>query len=124
MKIFKFAFIGALLTMAATASAETPPAPDNSKVNERDRDRNAITAESQSNASSDTELTRRIRRDLTSDKDLSVNAHNVKIITIKGKVTLRGPVNSENEKESVLKHAQAVVGASNVTNHLEVAKSN
>jgi hyperosmotically inducible protein len=53
-----------------------------------------------------------------------VYAHNIKIITQDGKVTLRGPVRSEDEKASIEAKAVAVAGAGNVTNQLEVAPKN
>ena len=78
------------------------------------------TAGQQSNAKSDRELTRKIRQELMKDKDLSTYAHNVKVITKDGAVTLRGPVRSEDEKKAVeTKAAQA--GAASITNDLEVA---
>ena len=54
---------------------------------------------------------------------LSNYAHNIKIITQGGKVTLRGPVRSEDEKNSLEAKAVAVAGQENVTNQLEIAPS-
>ena len=79
-----------------------------------------MTAGEQSNAKVDVELTRRIRRAVIKDDSLSTAAHNVKIVTANGAVTLRGPVNSEQEKVVIGKKAQAIAGASNVNNELEV----
>ena len=105
---------------------QTPPAdtttaaPDNTKINQRDRNQAEPTADQQSNAKSDRELTRQVRRAIVKDKSLSTYAHNIKIITQDGKVTLRGPVKTEEEKQMIEKIALAVAGANNVDNQLEV----
>jgi hyperosmotically inducible protein len=108
----------------ARAAAETPSASaDNSAVNQRDREDEALTAERQVRGSrSDVELTRLIRRELTKRDDLSVYAHNVKIITVHGVATLRGPVRTEAEKARVAALARRIVGAQQVRNELEVSK--
>jgi hyperosmotically inducible periplasmic protein len=68
----------------------------------------------------DVELTREIRRSVTYDHSLSMMAHNVKIVSANGNVTLRGPVKSESEKSEIASKAQAIAGADKVDNHLEV----
>ena len=93
---------------------------DNSGVNVRDRDDAAVTAGQQSNMKSDVELTRRIRGAVVKDSSLSVMAHNVKIVSTNGNVTLRGPVKTEAEKEAIASKAQAIAGADRVNNELEV----
>jgi len=93
---------------------------DNTKVNQRDRAEHELTADQQNLNESDSELTRRIRKDLMSKRDLSTYAHNIKIITVNGKVTLKGPVRSLNEEKTILKLAQAAAGRSNVTNEISV----
>jgi osmotically-inducible protein OsmY len=102
------------------AQDSTLPAPDNSAVNVRDRAPGAMTADQQSNAKSDVELTRKIRRAVVKDRSLSMLAHNVKIVSANGSVTLRGPVKTEQEKTAVASKAQAIAGAGNVNNQLEV----
>lgn len=97
------------------------PAPDNTKTNQRDRDKAAATADKQKMSAEDQELTRKIRTAITGDKSLSTYAHNVKIITREGKVTLKGPVRSEEEKRTVLGKAIAIAGEGNVTDDTEVA---
>jgi osmotically-inducible protein OsmY len=99
-----------------------PPPPDNTKVNARDRQARAKTADQQSNAKSDVETTRAIRRAIVADKDLSTYAHNVKIITRAGKVTLKGPVKTAEEKKTVEAKAAEVAGAANVTNRVSIAQ--
>ena len=51
---------------------------------------------------------------------MSVNAKNVKIITVDGRVTLRGPVNSAEEKRLLGVIASDIVQGQNVDNQLEV----
>jgi hyperosmotically inducible periplasmic protein len=110
-----------LLSVCSIAPAQTAaPAPDNSGTNVRDRNPEAVTADQQSNSKSDLELTRRIRRAIMKDHSLSMTAHNVKIITDNGAVTLRGPVDSELEKNVIEKKAQAIAGADKVDDRLEV----
>jgi osmotically-inducible protein OsmY len=79
-----------------------------------------MTADQQSNAKSDVELTRKIRRAVVKDHSLSMLAHNVKIVSANGSVTLRGPVKTEEEKTAVAGKAQAIAGAGKVNNQLEV----
>ena len=99
---------------------ESKPAPDNSAVNVRDRAPGAMTADQQSNTKSDVTLTSEIRRAVVKDQSLSVMAHNVKIVSTNGKVILRGPVKTEDEKTTIAGEAQAIAGANNVDNQLEV----
>ena len=79
-----------------------------------------MTADQPSNSRSDVELTRRIRRAIMRDHSLSMTAHNVKIISDNGAVTLRGPVDSEQEKTTIENKADAIAGADKVDNQLEV----
>jgi osmotically-inducible protein OsmY len=105
----------------ANPSAEQVPA-DNTGRNVRDRDENAKTADQQSNSEGDLDITRNIRQMIVQDKSLSTSAHNVKIVTVDGVVTLRGPVVSQEEKSSIAKKATKVAGVRKVENQLEVAK--
>jgi len=99
----------------------TQTAPDNTGRNVRDRDGDTLTPGDQSSDSADVELTRRIREAVVDDKSLSTSAHNIKIITINGIVTLRGPVASAQEKKTIAATAQKLAGAKQVENKLEVA---
>jgi hyperosmotically inducible protein len=63
---------------------------------------------------------RKIRRAVVADKSLSTYAHNVKIISESGKVTLKGPVHTEDEKKAIEAKATEVAGAGNVTNEITV----
>jgi hyperosmotically inducible periplasmic protein len=75
-------------------------------------------AAQQSNRSSDLTITRNIRRAVIKDKSLSTEAHNVTIITKDGKVTLKGKVKSDAEKQTVESAATNVAGAGNVDDQL------
>jgi hyperosmotically inducible protein len=99
---------------ALPASAQTQP--DNSAQNQNQH----LTADSQSSASSDRMITRKIRRALIADKDLSMYAHNVKIITVNGTVTLKGPVKSDDEKAKVASDASGAAAQAVIVNHLTV----
>lgn len=93
-------------------------APDNSKMN---KDLSAPTADQQKMNPADRATTQKIRQAIHQDKSLSTYAHNVKIITQNGMVTLRGPVRSDDEKSNIEAKAVTVAGQGNVTNQLEVA---
>ena len=99
----------------------TATSPENSGINTRDRASNAVTAGSQSNSKGDIALTTRIRRSIVKDKSLSTMAQNVKIISVNGEVTLRGPVKSEQERTAIGSKAQAIAGTDKVDNRLEIA---
>jgi osmotically-inducible protein OsmY len=97
--------------------------PDNTKANQRDKDQSAPTADQQKMNPTDREITKKIRMAIHEDKSLSTYAHNIKIITQDGKVTLKGPVRSEDEKNNIAAKAAAVAGEGNVTNQIDVAPS-
>jgi hyperosmotically inducible periplasmic protein len=104
-----------------TAPASNASAPaDNTKVNQRDQSANEPTADQQSNNRSDRDITQQIRKAIMSDKSLSTYAHNVKIITQGGQVTLKGPVRSDDEKRTVEAKAAEVAGENKVTSELAV----
>src|SRR5580765_3089356 len=92
------ALVGALFVPAFSAGAQTPA--DNTKVNQRDREKGAATADQQKENASDREITQKIRQALMADKSLSTYAHNVKVIAQDGQVTLKGPVRTEDEKKT------------------------
>ena len=94
--------------------------PDNSKVNQRDQNSAALTPMDQGSSEADRKITQQIRQDLMKDKSLSFTAKNVKIITIDGKVTLRGPVKSDAERSAIEAAARRVTG--NVDSQLEISK--
>lgn len=92
---------------------------DNTAINERDRSDAAKTPIDQNENQKDIDITASIRKQVV-DKKMSTNAENSKIITQDGKVTLRGPVKTEEEKKQIEEIAVGVAGAGNVTNQLEV----
>lgn len=118
------AVAAALMLMASMASpqafASQQSAPDNTKVNKRDRHEGQKTADQQQNNKSDLETTREIRKAIVADKSLSTYAHNIKVITVDGKVTLKGPVKTADEKAAIKKIATDAVGAANVVDQLAV----
>jgi len=116
--------VGSLI-MGVTLTAATPryqdpqqPAHDNTKQNKNQTD---PSADQQKMNAADRELTRKIRKAIHDDSNLSTYAHNIKIISQDGKVTLRGPVRSEQEKAKIEAKAVAAAGQDNVSNELQVA---
>jgi osmotically-inducible protein OsmY len=102
------------------ASQQASPAADNTKTNERDRDANQPTADQQKENRSDREITQQIRQSIVKDKSLSTYAHNVKIVTQNGQVTLKGPVRSEDEKREIESKAAEVAGQDKVSSELDI----
>ena len=110
---------GALTALAIPAIAQT--AADNTKVNTRDQNKGEVTADQQKENAGDREIAKKIRQSLINDKGLSTYAHNVKVVVQDGKVTLKGPVRSEDEKKVIEAKAIEVAGAGHVTNEISVA---
>jgi hyperosmotically inducible protein len=113
--------VGEPVRVAGDTRSETRHAPDNTGVNARDRDGNTLTATDQSERAADRTLTQQVRRAIVSDDSLSTDAHNVKIITVDGVVTLRGPVKSPQERSSIVAKANQVAGVKRLDDQLEVA---
>ena len=101
-------------------SSGQQPAADNTKTNQRDNNKAEPTADQQKENQSDREMTRQIRKSIAQDKSLSTYAHNVKIISQGGMVTLKGPVRSDEEKSAIEAKAAEVAGKDKVTSQLEV----
>jgi osmotically-inducible protein OsmY len=106
-----------LTASTAFAPAQNAPKPDNTKTN---KDSGGATADQQKNNKSDRETTKQIRKAIMDDKSLSTYAHNVKVISQNGTVTVKGPVRSEEEKKSIEDKAAAVAGATNVKNEITI----
>ena len=104
---------------ASAAPANTKP--DNTKVNQRDTDTAALTPMDQGENDADLKMTQEIRKAVMADGSLSFTAKNVKIITLNGKVTLRGPVKTAAELSSIEGAARKVAGAGMVDSQLELA---
>jgi len=103
-----------------SSDSTEPVAPDNTAKNERDVEADTKTPFDQSSGSKDTQVTAEIRQQILDMDDASVNARNAKIITVDGKVTLRGPVEDEQERTAIEQIATKVAGEGNVENLLEV----
>lgn len=118
--------VGALIIPLACGSVNAQSssansAADNSAQNERDRNHSTLTPMDQSNKPEDIDISRRIRSALVKDDSLSTEAKNIKIITIDGAVTLRGPVKTDQEKAAIVAKAVQLAGNSSVRDELEVA---
>ena len=101
-------------------SSTTTKDADNTGRNVRDRSDAALTPGDQGSNDSDRDITRRIRRTLNTNDQFSTDAKNIKIITTDGKVTLRGPVKSQQEQQAIVAAAQTVAGPAPVDNQLEI----
>jgi hyperosmotically inducible periplasmic protein len=122
MKSFLSVIALAGILAAVPVWAEQPDA-DNSGKNVRDRDDKTLTPMDQGGSAQDRELTAAIRKAIVDDDALSTNAHNVKVITVDGVVTLRGPVKTAAEKAAVAGKAEKAAGVKRVDNQLEVESS-
>jgi hyperosmotically inducible periplasmic protein len=120
-----------LSTICVSSAQQAAPAPnaghsgkvvnaDNTAHNAGGQGDNAATADKQSNDPNDIGIVQKIRASVVQDKALSFDAKNSKIIVNGGMVTLRGPVESEQEKNAVAEKAIQVVGKAKVKNELEV----
>jgi hyperosmotically inducible periplasmic protein len=117
--------LGSLLLGVSLIAAPSPryqdpqqPAPDNTKQN---KNQTNPSADQQKMNAADRALTKKIRKAIHEDTTLSTYAHNIKIISQDGKVTLRGPVRSDEEKANIEAKAVAAAGQGNVSNELQVA---
>jgi Predicted periplasmic or secreted lipoprotein len=95
--------------------------PDNTARNDRDMEKNKLTPLDQGNSESDLQLTKEIRT-LVVGSDLSFNAKNIKIISKEGQVTLRGVVESEEERKKVIEVVKLGSGQAKLVDELEVKK--
>jgi hypothetical protein len=94
---------------------------DNTRLNVRDRDSQTLTPLDQGNSQADVDTTAQIRKEIMADSDMTTNAKNVKIITLNGHVTLRGPVNTADAKVRIGEIADRIASAGNVDNQLELS---
>lgn len=113
-------------TANATGAPSDRPATtdaDNTRVNERDRSDRTLTPMDQGPSESDRRITQQIRQQVMKSNTLSFTAKNVKIITINGRVTLRGPVKTEAERTTIEAAARRAVGdGGQVDSQLELTK--
>lgn len=103
-KITQSTFIAVSLMLGTSStgalnaqSSDAKTKPDNSTVNKRDQNPDEATADQQKMNATDRGITAKIRKSLMADKTLSTYAHNVKIISQDGTVTLKGPARSDAE---------------------------
>ena len=118
-RLARMALTICLSGLTGSVLAQTPA--DNTKVNTRDRSEGAVTADQQKENASDRTLTQKVRQSLIRDKSLSTYAHNAKIVSQGGEVTLKGPVRSDEEKQIVEAKAAEVAGTGRVRNELTIA---
>ncbi len=112
--------IGIAPDAAVQRIKDAAPAADDTGRNVRDRDGQTMTPSDQSNDPDDVKVTREIRKALVADDALSTTAKNIKIITVHGKVILRGPVANVQEKTKIEKTAKQFT-KQRIENQLEVA---
>lgn len=126
-RVLLVVLLTAALSACGTAEKEPEPttsappaAADNTAINERDSTGATTTPTDQVETEADIAISAKIRQAVVDDKSLSTNAHNVKIVTNNGVVTLRGPVKSEAEKKAIEDKAKQVAGVTRVENLLEI----
>ncbi len=103
--------------------AENRKDADDTARNERDRNDRTLTPMDQGSSEADRTITQEIRKNVVADDSLSTNAKNIKIITVDGVVTLRGPVKSDAEKTTVAGIARKATGVKRVDDQLEVERN-
>jgi hyperosmotically inducible periplasmic protein len=134
MRQIAWLFLVSLLCFATACADEAgtetiAPPPDTSAPANTDADNTARNADNiqalpaQAENEADITISAAIRKAVVDDSALSLNAHNVKITTANGVVTLQGPVKSDREKQSIESKAKQVAGVKNVNNLLEVEKN-
>ncbi|HEY0687269.1 MAG TPA: BON domain-containing protein [Steroidobacter sp.] len=124
---FSTALLAGLLTVTAVNAQTTEPASkreaaDNTRANATDRNTDAKTPVDQSSDKDAIEVTAGIRRAVLDDKSLSTSAHNIKIVTDGDVVTLRGPVESADEKKRVEALAMKAATGKQVRNEISIAR--
>jgi hyperosmotically inducible periplasmic protein len=135
MKRLLLPLIASLLMIYSSQGQQATPIPndpaasdsteaDNTKRNSSEQNKNTDTAEKQSNSKDDLALTQKIRQAVIKDGSLSMNAKNVKIIARDGTISLKGPVDSQREKDTIATAAGEIAGKDKVDNQLEVKAAN
>lgn len=109
-----------LITPAVQGGQNSSTPADNTRANKGANGKSEHTADKGAGTMSDLQMTKQIRRELMKDKTLSTYGHNVKVLVSSGKVTLKGPVNSDEEKKAIEDHARSIAGDANVTNDISV----
>jgi len=110
--------------LTALAADNEKTKPDNTATNARDRSGETKTSGDQSNNSADLKTTQAVRQALMKDSELSMTAKNIKVITVNGQVTLRGPVKTAQEKTKIDQIAKSAAGGAQINDQLDVKGSN
>lgn len=97
-------------------------AADNTRRNVQYRSGETLTPDDPSESKTDRSLTRWIRQAVVADMSLSPTAQRIKISTSNRVVTLRGLVNSPQERERIESKAQYIAGKNKVYNQLEIIR--
>ena len=122
-----FTLTGSLMLTAGTVQAgqnaaiylAADSALENTEINARDKENTTLTPEDQKETKKDIRITAHIRKVVVNNKSLSMDAHNAKIITRNGVVTLRGPVKNVAESKTLQKIARKTRGVKQVDNQLD-----
>lgn len=122
MIVSRLAILALALAFSAGFSSAAQNA-DNSGANKQPENK-MQTADQAKNSKTDLRMMKQIRRAIVKDKSLSTNAHNVKVVAADGKVTLSGPVKSDEEKKTIEQKATEIAGAGNVNNEMTIVGSN
>lgn len=127
---FKLQFISAAFFISIPGVCLAEPG-NNAKVNEQEMflDDDELTAEltgqltaaQQSESKPSRDITQKIREAIESDKSLSSDAHNVKIIMVDKTVTLKGSVRTEKEKKTIEEKAYRIAGNGNIKSEIGIA---
>lgn len=118
--LFMVLFVSTVFLVNIPSVCLAQPA-DNTGINKRDTAPENITADQQSQTKEDREITQKIRQAVVDDESLSTYAHNVKIITVDGMVTLKGPVRTVDEKRIIEEKAAQIAGEDKITSEIEIA---
>lgn len=105
-------------TQAKAAAADA----DDTRKNVRDREPATVTPFDQKENEVDRTITQKIRQSVVGAEGFSLDARNVKIVTADGVVTLRGPVDNDQERMKIVEMAKAVEGVKRVDDQLEIAR--
>ena len=119
--LFVLVWFAAAVFMVNIPGACLAQPADNTKINQRDRAQEELTADQQGETKQDREMTQKIRRAIVKDKSLSTYAHNLKIITVGGVVTLKGPVKSAEEKRAIEEKATQIAGKEKIKSEIDIA---
>lgn len=129
LSLFTLIITGLLLITGTVRAEQNSPrylaagpgsAAENTERNVRDKANTTLTPEDQMENEGDIKITANVRKAITDRESLSVNAQNIKIISRKGVVTLRGPVNSTTESTELQQIAKQTPGVKQVDNQLEI----